>query len=989
MGILATQVRAIRLKAAAVAQSLLSLSRTANAGAKAVLLHAAWEVGYFLTMSDEYAKDVVLASDALFKRLDKLLADIVVTNDGVLTFNVGKLLADVALPLDIIELLTNKPQADGVAMSDAKQLAVDKSTADNVATSAVAETLIRVSTKALSDDVDTAATSEALAVAMFKVLADLIVTSDAASTTGTGGSGAADNVSISEALAKALDRVLAEVAGVADFAALTPIKSFEETLGGADAFTQLLDKAAADGVATAEAWTWLMAQVIADIADPNDAVALALDRPNIADIADPNDVAVLTPGLNYADIADPTDDTLALLLNKAAADVAAATEAVARLVDKAAADAAATVDALARDISTTLADGAATADVATPVLTVAGTDTTPPSQVTGLATTVVSDARVQLNWTMATDDTAVTGYKIERCAGASCVNFVEIGTAAHGGGLGGIGFVDTGLVSNTTYRYQVRATDAANNLGAYSSIVSALTLNAPADMFAAGELGFWFDPSDITTLFQDSAGTTPVTASGQPVGKILDKSGRGLHATQATAGSRPTYQVDAISGKAYLSFDGVDDGLVTAAVNPATDKLTTWLGVHKPNDTLFSSFCESSADPNTVTGTFGQIIPGNAGAQTYGFRTRGTGTLLTGETASGTFPAPRTDVVTMQTNHAAGTTATKLIGRVNGTQMTLTFAGAGGTGNYTSQQVWIGRRNSATLPFTGRMYGYVARFTAAASTAQQVTDIERWMASRTRDVPAQLFAKGELGLWYDPSDLTSMFQDSAGTVPVTAAEQPVGKILDKSGRGNHAIQATAAARPTLKQDVGGQWSLYFDGVDDALVTAAALPCAGDDLFIACGINKPTDTVTSSPYVIELSNSSSSNNGTFMVRAPSSTGNPDMAFRTRGTVGASDLVHGGIPAPQTMVVACASHLTSGNFMKIRLNAADKVSNTVATGNGPFASTFKAGIGRREGLAGGTGVIKIYGLIVRTTTQTTAADITATEQWLFGKTPVGTT
>ncbi|MEN6608602.1 MAG: hypothetical protein ABFD60_15255 [Bryobacteraceae bacterium] len=46
--------------------------------------------------------------------------------------------------------------------------------------------------------------------------------------------------------------------------------------------------------------------------------------------------------------------------------------------------------------------------------------------------------------------------------------------------------------------------------------------------------------------------------------------------------------------------------------------------------------------------------------------------------------------------------------------------------------------------------------------------------------PAELFANGEQGAWYDPSDLTTLFQDSAGTTPVTAVEQPVGLMLDKS-----------------------------------------------------------------------------------------------------------------------------------------------------------------------------------------------------------------
>jgi len=47
---------------------------------------------------------------------------------------------------------------------------------------------------------------------------------------------------------------------------------------------------------------------------------------------------------------------------------------------------------------------------------------------------------------------------------------------------------------------------------------------SPLDLFASGEQGVWYDPSDLSTMFQDSAGTTPVTADGQPVGLILDKS---------------------------------------------------------------------------------------------------------------------------------------------------------------------------------------------------------------------------------------------------------------------------------------------------------------------------------------------------------------------------------------------------------------------------------------------------------------------------------
>lgn len=46
--------------------------------------------------------------------------------------------------------------------------------------------------------------------------------------------------------------------------------------------------------------------------------------------------------------------------------------------------------------------------------------------------------------------------------------------------------------------------------------------------------------------------------------------------------------------------------------------------------------------------------------------------------------------------------------------------------------------------------------------------------------PASLFTSGVAGAWYDPSDYSTLFQNSAGTTPVTAVEQPVGLMLDKS-----------------------------------------------------------------------------------------------------------------------------------------------------------------------------------------------------------------
>lgn len=82
-----------------------------------------------------------------------------------------------------------------------------------------------------------------------------------------------------------------------------------------------------------------------------------------------------------------------------------------------------------------------------------------------------------------------------------------------------------------------------------------------------------------------------------------------------------------------------------------------------------------------------------------------------------------------------------------------------------------------------------------------------------------LFRNGQQGIWYDPSDFRTMFQDSAGTTPVTAVGQPVGRILDKSGNGNHLLQSTTTRRPILRQDANGKFYLEHDGIDDYMNVA--------------------------------------------------------------------------------------------------------------------------------------------------------------------------
>jgi len=101
-------------------------------------------------------------------------------------------------------------------------------------------------------------------------------------------------------------------------------------------------------------------------------------------------------------------------------------------------------------------------------------DTQPPSAPSNLVASGISNSQITLTWTAATDNVGVTSYLVERCQGSSCADFVQVGTAA------GTSFGDNGLSAGTTYSYRARATDAAGNLGSYSSVAAGATQNAAA-----------------------------------------------------------------------------------------------------------------------------------------------------------------------------------------------------------------------------------------------------------------------------------------------------------------------------------------------------------------------------------------------------------------------------------------------------------------------------------------------------------------------------
>lgn len=229
-------------------------------------------------------------------------------------------------------------------------------------------------------------------------------------------------------------------------------------------------------------------------------------------------------------------------------------------------------------------------------------------------------------------------------------------------------------------------------------------------LFANSEVGFAYDPNDLTTLYQDAAGTIPVTGAGQPVGLILDKSGCGNHARQTVSASRPLLQRNATTGAYYLAFDGVDDFLQTNNIDfTSTDKVSLFAGVRKLSDGVQSVIAELGPSVFSSNNSFRLAVPTNL--STYEFTSRGTIRSIALTTTS--YPAPISNVLTA---YGEISTDTAKI-RMNGAQVYSSSADQG-TGNYGNYPLYIGIRGGTSLPFNGHLYSLIGigRLTTDAET---------------------------------------------------------------------------------------------------------------------------------------------------------------------------------------------------------------------------------------------------------------------------------
>ena len=303
-------------------------------------------------------------------------------------------------------------------------------------------------------------------------------------------------------------------------------------------------------------------------------------------------------------------------------------------------------------------------------------------------------------------------------------------------------------------------------------------------------LQLWLDADDLSTLYQDSALTTAVTADSDQVGGWVDKVTGTAKATQATATKYPLYKTGVQNGKAGVLFDGSNDYLVLPDV--AMDGAVTLVLV-------MNTVSLSAADIPIV-------ISRNTGNTYYMWIT--------------TTNAPQLAVHLFDTGDRsvssnADMTGCNIIGLTNveGSPVSLwrngvEQVGVVNTGTFGAQGasrlgIW---RDSSTLPYNGYIcellvYDRVLSDSEMAQLSEFLGD--KWGVPAVRSSLGNPLGIEDNLFWLDTSRLPAI------------EDLPVYVLPDLSGNGRHAIQITLTKQGLMKTNIqNGLQAVLMDASDD-------------------------------------------------------------------------------------------------------------------------------------------------------------------------------
>lgn len=199
-----------------------------------------------------------------------------------------------------------------------------------------------------------------------------------------------------------------------------------------------------------------------------------------------------------------------------------------------------------------------------------------------------------------------------------------------------------------------------------------------------------------------------------------------------------------------------------------------------------------------------------------------------------------------------------------------------------------------------------------------------------------------------------------------------------------ATAATAYQRVVSQYDVteSGVTTLHylwFDGVDDWMQTGTITPGV-DKAQVFAGVRKLSDAAAG--IITEMSTNLNTNNGSLFIAAPHANGVASYVAGSKGTV-PSTPIESGYPAPHTAVLTALMDI-SAPLATLAVNRVTNFPSTTSQGTGNYLA-YPLYIGRRAGTSlpfNG----HIYGLITRFGANLSNDQITRAETWIARKTGI---
>ena len=563
---------------------------------------------------------------------------------------------------------------------------------------------------------------------------------------------------------------------------------------------------------------------------------------------------------------------------------------------------------------------------------------------------------------------------------------------------------------------------------------------SPASLFLGGTVaGAWYDPSDLSTMFTTSAGTTPVAMPGQgsavSVGLMLDKS-QGL-----VLGSElitPAANRDFSSDTGYWTKETG----VTISGGTANWSATANSDLYRLNVLTVGKWYRITWTISSYTsGNFRLSVGGTTGAlrtaagtytETYYAASNGT-FAITGQ-SSATGSIDNISVRELPGNHAIAfnntTARPELRARVNLLTYSEEF-------NLWSSAGTTVSANATTAPDGTLTADKMVETATTGLHYRLVGSLTTQVASYTLSVSAKAAERKWLILWYSGSGgfepyayfdlengvignksvsaVASILPQSNGfyrcqititgqaisnasfVVSVSDADNnnPNQTYLGDSSKGIFVwgadlrpanIGANVPAYQRIADantyDTSG-FPLYlrFDGIDDSMYTPANLNLSGTDkVAVFAGVRYLGADVSNS-LIAELSADYSFNNSAFGAWARLAFNSFSYAFASKGTAIASAGALQAAYVPPITSVYVGNGDISGDSAILRINGTQAAISTADQGSGNYG-TYPLFIGSRNNTTlyfnGHLHSLIIAGSAV------SAGNISATEQWVAGKT-----